>query len=295
MAQMSSALLSLPPEIRNKIWAFAFTNTEAIPLRSSLLRRRDTGGNGGGAAYDSSCHGCSHKSADADPQTLTVADSVLPLLTCHQIHAEAVALYQSTLHVHVCLTSELQLRGSDAARSCAQSRLRHLSIQIHLGISRDADIQEDMRHLWIERLSDLPERFPSLETLHITAHLRPPIGYDNLVDAIIVGPLCVLPSRIKLSMDFDYVAEDVMIDHPALGRVWYSDALHEHTKVIEDCLADETFREGFEDRRNLNVMTARLLQISQEHEQPWLLSLRMKKIQRDREEARMNARANGAR
>jgi len=115
-------------------------------------------------------------------------------------------------------------------------------------------------------------------------------------------------------MRFDYVCEEMMsesfllfvivfdtsangfaVDHPLLGRVWYSDALEEHTKVIEDCMADEIFRSAFAGTRYLDIMTARLLQISQEHEQPWLESLRRRKIERDREEARINATASGAR
>lgn len=86
-----------------------------------------------------------------------------------------------------------------------------------------------------------------------------------------------------------------MVERPDLGRICYSDALEEHTKVIEDCMADLYFREAFYSKRSLEIMTQRLLEISQEHEQPWLLSLRRRKIERDREEAMMHARASESR
>ena len=134
----------------------------------------------------------------------------------------------------------------------------------------------------------------------MTAHLRPPIAYENLIDAIyFVGPLSHLPARISLQMEFDYVSEDIMVDHPELGQIWYSDALEEHSKVIDDCMADEAFRRGFFSERSLDVMTGRLLEISQEHERPWLVALRARNVDRIRarmrEEARMNARMNGSR
>jgi hypothetical protein len=179
-----------------------------------------------------------------------------------------------------------------------------MELRIHFGASRDADVQEDMRHLWLSRLRDLGSVFPALETLHVTAHLRPPIAYENLIDAIyFAGPLSHLPARIRLTMEFGYVTEDVMIDHPELGQVWYSDALGEHVKVIEDCMGDEMFRRGFlNHERSLDVMKGRLLEISQEHERPWLIELRARnlermarEVERRREEARMNARMNGSR
>jgi hypothetical protein len=289
MAHQPSPLLNLPPEIRNKIWTFAFGNLDTIPLESSLTAPYQR------SAYDETCHGCSHSSTN--PHSMTVALTLENLLTCRQIYAEAQVFYRSTLTVHASLTSELQLTRSHDP--CVQQYLRHLRLRVHIGVSRDADIQEDMRHIWLDRLTNLAERFPALKTLHVTAHLRPPIAYENLVDAIyLAGPLSHLPPRIQLTLNLNYISEDVMIDHPELGRVWYSDALEEHRMVIEDCMGDEIFREGFRSSGrgvDLEVMTARLLQISQEHEQPWLLRLKRRKAERDRAEAAENRRMNGAR
>jgi hypothetical protein len=305
MAAQTSAptplLLSLPAEIRNKIWTFAFANTAAVPFESSLSRRTThPGGLQSGAAYDAACHGCAHRGSEPNQYLLSVSAAVSPLLTCRQIYTEAIKLYQTTLHVHACLTSELQLPRDIAQRACAQRYLRHLSLRIHFGILRDDDIQEDMRDQWLTRLRDIRVGFPALETLHFTVHLRPPVAYDNLIDAIyFAGPLSHLPPRIKLNMDLNYISEDIMIDHPDLGRIWYSDALEEHGKVIKDCMADRIFRDAFHHNRSLDMMTGRLLEITQEHEQPWLLSLRTRNLERirerSREEARMNARMNGSR
>ena len=288
MAQRKLHLLDLPFELRTKIWNFAFGHTDAISPR-----RIDEA-----AMWSVCCYGCIRSSKE--PQTAPFAVASAPLLTCRQMHSEAINIYRETLHVHTHLTSEFRFNQcSITSTAYIQLFLRNLSIRIHMGISGDADIQDDMRQLWLQRLTDLPERFPALNKLHITAHLRPPIAYENLVDAIyLAGPLSHLPLRIKLTMDFNYISEDVMIDHPELGRVMYSDALEEHTKVIEDCMADEIFCEGFHRSHpgaHLDVMTARLLQISQEHEQPWLMSLRRRKLERDQREAAENQRANGGR
>ena len=281
----TSDLLSLPPEIRNKIWTFTFGHLNAL----TSFEHRNANAKG---TNDLSCHGCRYSGPSYSPAATVSA----PLLTCRQIYAEAVNLYKDTLHVHAWATSELQLgRCSSSSTTCTQATLRHLSIRIHIGTSRDADVQEDMRHLWLQRLMDLPVRFPALETLHVTAHLRPPIAFENLVDAVfIAGPLSHLPSRIKLTLDIDYIAEDVMIDHPELGRVWYSDALEEHTKVIEDCMADRIFCDR-DPLTRLDELIQRMLQISQEHEQPWLQGLRRRKIEQDRKEAAENRRANASR
>ena len=297
-----SLLLSLPAEIRNKIWTFAFANTAAVPFHSSLSRRTTyPGGIPAGAAYDAACHGCAHRGAEESQDLLSVSAASSPLLTCRQIHTEAIVLYQTTLHVHACLTSELQLPEDICQRACAQRYLRHLSLRIHFDSLRlGEEMQEDMEEQWLMRLRDIRVGFPALETLHFTAHLRPPDSYDNLIDAIyFAGPLCHLPPRIRLEMDLNYISEDIMIDHPDLGRIWYSDALEEHTKVIKDCMADRIFRDAFHHNRSLDRMAERLLEITQEHEQSWFLSLRARNLRRIREEnqqeARMNARMNGSR
>ena len=141
----------------------------------------------------------------------------------------------------------------------------------------------------------LADAFPALERLALFVHMRPPVNYSNLLDGLFVCGMLVnttasyadidpntrSASVLQTDLSFSYIEEDVMFMSEELGVVKYSDALAAHERVLQTLLGDEAF--GTMARmNNLPAMTNRILEISQEHERPWLEGL----VERRRAERR---------
>ena len=130
-------------------------------------------------------------------------------------------------------------------------------------------------------LQQLAPMFPSLEKLTVHNHMRPPMSYDAVIDAIhLAGPLVNLPQSLAYPTNttvlFAYITEHVMFETAFLGVVQVSDALEVHRNVILDLLVDDEFAKTSRSW-DLQLMTNCLLRIAREHEQPWFNSLQRRR------------------
>lgn len=250
------SLLELPAEIRNKIWKLAFANIDTTPYRKSprVLRYH-------------ACETCRDTVGGPD-SFMTSREAHQPLLACKQIYDEASAILKETIRHNISLCDDLEkVRHSSLV---LRKGVHHLNLCVHP--------DEETRDYWMIQLIRLHEALPLLQTLTVQAHMRPPIAYENLVDAVFLcGPLARLPSSIKQTLTMKYTEDGVMFRREEFGTVHYHDALEEHGMVVRDLLADASFRQ-LAKGPDLDLMTARLLMISREHEQPWIASLRRKRL-----------------
>jgi len=256
-------LLSLPRELRDHVWTLTFANTLTTPFPTSdrdwffyPARQR--------------CHACGSSSTN-----LPCLRHVLnPLLTCKQLYAEAYPIFLSSLHLSIAKSSHLQqIRTAVRLRPA----LTHLTLTLH--------INDSNRDSWHDELVRLPSTFPALTHLSIHNHMRPPISHQNLVDAIyLAGPLTTFPPRLTLSspalsLSFAYTEDEIMFSTDELGTIWYRDALDAHAHLIRELIDDPQFKE-YAAQDNVHAVTERLLVMAQQHEQPWLDSIRRRRRRR---------------
>jgi len=248
----TSALLRLPRELRDLIWHFVFANHEVVPLEMPAL---EEGG----------CLACRNK----PPCSTLYHDAYIPLLPCKQVYAEASAILRSTISLRIA-----DLRAFKAIRGNPNHPLRCTTRTIIVEVHLD----DNNRLEWMTTFQQLAPMFPSLEKLTVHNHMRPPMGYDALIDAIhLAGPLVNLPPSLAYPTNttvlFAYITEHVMFETAFLGVVKVSDALEVHRNVFLDLLVDDEFAKTSRSW-DLQLMTNCLLRIAREHEQPWFDALR---------------------
>ena len=253
-------LLSLPRELRDQIWSLVFRNTTVTPFaRQSQdwffypARRQ--------------CHACPGTDSSDVPSTKQVFRW---LLACKQLYQEAYPIFHRSICLHVAKPGELEdIRQS--SHKALRSNLRFLKVVVHL---TDAS-----REQWKHELCNLANTFPGLERLDISNHMRPPVSFQNLSDAIyLVAPIVHFPPRMTPRLRFAYIEDDEMFSSEELGTIYYRDALEAHESVIRALMADSQFKEH---SRNFNMepMINRLMRIAQSYEEPWLESIRRKRRQ----------------
>lgn len=191
------------------------------------------------------------------------------MLACKQLYHEAYPVLQNSMCLHVGRAGDLEdIRQS--ARKNLHSTLRHLSLVIHLN--------NDNRERWRHELCNLPTTFPSLDRLEIFDHMRPPISFQNLSDAIyLASPIIHFPPKMTPRLHFAYIEDDEMFVSEELGTVYYRDALEAHSHVIRALLADSEFGIYSADFV-LEPLITRLMAIAQSYEETWLEGLREKRI-----------------
>jgi hypothetical protein len=256
----STHLLTLPRELRDHIWSLTFQSITVTPFPTQNLdwffypARRQ-------------CHACPGVEFSGLPSTKEIFRSVL---ACKQLYHEAYPVLQSSMCLHIGKPGELEdIRQS--SRQKLRSALRYLKLVIHLN--------DNSREQWKQELCNLPNTFPSLERLDIVDHMRPPISFQNLSDAIyLAGPIIHFPPKMTPQVQFDYIEDDEMFTSEELGTIYYRDALEAHGLVIRALMADSEFRE-YSQNFNLEPMIRRLMLIAQSYEESWLESIRRKRAQ----------------
>ena len=255
-----SPLLHLPKELRDQIWHLVYPAQTVGPFATQNrewffypARRR--------------CHACGRIDSDSLPTCKEISS---PLMACRQIYEEARPVYIDSITLHVTKVADLEdIRQS--RRGALRHALKHLKITTH--------ITEPSGQHWQRELRNLHITFPRLDTLDIYNHMRPPVSYQNLVDAIfLAAPIVQFPSSLpKPQLYFAYTEDDEMFSSDELGTIYYRDALEAHEDVIRDLIADDQFK-IFAANSDIKFMTTRLLSIAQAHEQPWLDSIRQRRI-----------------
>jgi hypothetical protein len=256
----STNLLTLPREIRDHIWSFSFQDITITPFSN---QNRDW------FFYPArrQCHACPGTESSDLPSTKEIFSS---LLACKQLYHEAYPVLQSSMCLHIGKPGELEdIRQS--SRETLRSKLRFLKLVIHLN--------DSSREQWRDELCNLPNIFPSLESLDIFDHMRPPINFQNLSDAIyFASPIVHFPPNMVPRLHFAYIEDDEMFTLEEHGTIYYHDALEAHGLVIQSLMADSEFQDY---SRNfvLEPMIARLMVITQSYEASWLESLRQRRTQ----------------
>ena len=276
---MSTAqLLQLPQELRDQIWNLAFANQVVTPFARP---NRDWFF----FPVRQQCHACPSPSSDDTPASQEV---VAPLLACKQMYDEASAVLTRSLCLHVTKPGVLEDIRLSSPKRTLRTKLQRLRLVIHFN--------DDNRDHWMAELRNLTRTFPQLRQLTVHNHMRPPISYQNLVDAIyLAGPVVHLPPApsgkpIETKILFAYTEDDVMFSSEDLGEIWYHDALEAHESVVRSLLADPEFKDQSRNY-DLAMMTGRLLDIAQSHEEPWLETLRRRRAQRQDDGAEAEAMA----
>jgi hypothetical protein len=153
------------------------------------------------------------------------------------------------------------------------AQLHNLTLYLHL--------DEDNRADWSTALTRLLGSMYNLRSLIIHNHMRPPMSYENLRDAVFfAAPLALnqLSRRgVITQIHHDYIWEDVMFSSPFLGDIRCSDAMQEHSAAVEDLIADEQFQRGCQEQ-DLDTMTIRLVHITRSYEQPWFARLQRRRL-----------------
>lgn len=255
----SNNLLTLPREIRDLIWSLSFQDITVTPFPSRNCdwffypARRQ-------------CHACPGTDSSGLSATKEIFRSVL---ACKQLYHEAYPILQSSMCLHIGKPGELEdIRQS--SRTNLRSTLRYLKLVIHLN--------DGTRDQWKHELSNLPSTFPRLERLEISNHMRPPISFQNLSDAIyLASPIVHFPPKMTPRLHFEYIEDDEMFASEELGTIYYHDALEAHAHVIRALMADSDFHD-YSRTFALEPMVARLMRIAQSQEETWLESLRQKRM-----------------
>lgn len=246
-------LLTLPRELRDHIWDLVFYDktVTAFPTNNRdwffFAARRQ-------------CHAC--PASNDLPSTKAIFD---PLLTCKQIYNEAFSAFCSSLHLNVGKAAELEsLRLSPQKR--LHNSLRYLKVTVHL--------TDSSREQWARELRNIPNTFPNLTQLEIHNHMRPPVCFQNLSDAIyLAGPIVQYPPTLKPHLEFDYIEDDEMFSSEEHGTIYYRDALEAHEEVHRLLIADAEFK-VYARSSSFDPMINRLMLIAQSREEKWLDSIR---------------------
>ena len=258
-------LLDLPQEIKDKIWELTFANqefllfTDALPGSESKFSEHDE------------CQVCNtlyktrYTRRDNDPEYVVRSlERMKPPQTAYNRMLNSVlavrdpaalSTFQSTI--------TLQLKSPEAiawfrtsAPTNLQQRAQNVTICVHFDHTNHA--------LWHSRLMELPVTFPSLKKLLIRYHMRPPISYDNLLDALYLSvAIQQLPEMFKIPKDVSHLAgksletlpslstgttietsymeEQALFSADWLGEIFTSDAISEHTSLIRDLFHDSDY------------------------------------------------------
>ena len=263
---LSAHLLTLPRELRDHIWSLAYSNLTITPFSNQSrdwffypARRQ--------------CHACPGADCSDLPSTKEIFSS---LLACKQLYHEAYPILQNSVCLHISKPEELEdIRQS--SRTPLRSKLRYLRLVIHLN--------DSSREQWKQELCSLPNTFPSLEKLDVYNHMRPPVNFQNLSDAIyLAAPIVSFPSKMTPQLHFAYTEDDEMFSSEELGTIYYHDALEAHALVVRGLMDDSQFKEH---ARNFNLepMINRLMLIAQSYEEPWLESIRRRRSGQERSNA----------
>lgn len=245
------ALLELPSEIRNQIWSIIFSHRTMTAENLAHFSLP-------------SCTPCKNKGQLPEAW----GDVWPPLLSCKKIYEEAHEILYGTLTLE--LNSYATIDRLLEAKWKLLSRYRNLTLYVHLN--------EQNRIEWAVSILNLALESPKLADITMHNHMRPPMSYEHLVDALFFAvPLVSMPKRISQTLVFDYILEDVMFASPFLGEIKCSDALEEHELVIRDLLVDDEFNAAAA-VRDLEVMTGALLRIARSHEQPWFAKLQRRRL-----------------
>jgi hypothetical protein len=251
----SPHLLDLPVELRDHIWDFVFHDSNITPFKTN---NRDW------FFYPSrqKCLACLNKGDDSFPYSKEV---LTPLISCKQIYAEGYPIFLDRMRLHITKPSDLEdIRQS--SRTALRFKLRQLKLTVHLN--------DNNREQWRLELRALPATFPKLEHVEIRQHMRPPIGFRNLSDAVyIAGPVALFPKTLIPLIQFAYIEDDEMFSTEELGTIYYHDALETHGLVMKALIDDKEFQDLAKDW-SLEPMINRLMRIAQMHEEPWLEGIR---------------------
>ncbi|RMZ85480.1 hypothetical protein DV737_g746, partial [Chaetothyriales sp. CBS 132003] len=138
----------------------------------------------------------------------------------------------------------------------------------------------------------------NLRSVNLYNHMRPPLSYENMMDAIFFAAPIILADlrhrHISSNIMFDYIYEDVMFVTHLLGDIYCSDALEEHSAVVRDLIADPAFERAAREHDS-DTMAARLVGIARNYEQVWLERLQRKRREELAREAQADANAGSAR
>lgn len=128
-------------------------------------------------------------SFDPDTGSPAYTNALVNLLICKSLFIEALPILQRTSTIHIANPDAIT-----AARHRAPASLRNTIQNIVLYIHLTTDTQIP----WMRALDALPSVFPALKKIRVNYHMRPPISYEFLMDALYLtipilswpAPLC---------------------------------------------------------------------------------------------------------
>lgn len=282
-----SRLLNLPQEIKDQIWRHAFGNAhiplyvdnnldhwhtysefagcEACDAKSPQPPSYEEAMNSARLSW-ARAQGASIDERISQPYT-RYNDHLNVLFASKEILNDGLNALLSTLTLHIKSPEALALVRRSAPSSLRQG-VTKLVLYIHFDHSN--------HFLWTMRLFELPEAFPNLKHLDINYHMRPPVSYDNLLDAIYLSiPILglkapfVKPAYVHTEADrvclatyqsggsgrtiastdsgagttihTSYMQNETLFEAVFLGRITTGDAIDEHTSVIRSMFEDPTY------------------------------------------------------
>ncbi|KAJ9655928.1 hypothetical protein H2198_005276 [Neophaeococcomyces mojaviensis] len=310
MLSTGSRLLDLPSEIRLQIWELAFGHTDFAlygtaetwdecqecsvrgPLRCSP---------------QASVEDRSGRYADKHAPMKEYNDKLSVLLIHRTVVSEALPIFLSMLTLH-CDHLEILRMLSKIGPASLKNNVTKLILHVHYN-------SYNLYGSLVE-MSELTKNFPKLKHLRINYHMRPPISYQNLFDAMyLTVPILILPPPLNrpflvqrdellppdehhAQMKVDdrpgttvytaYMKQEPLFEALFLGEVTTEDAIDEHTAVIRALFHDPEYiaaakqvvtEEGtIRDPAGVDEIEQRLLRIARAYERNWSAKLHRRRM-----------------
>jgi len=282
-----SRLLDLPQEIKELIWEYAFGDAH-IPLYvDSDVDSWHTYNEFAGCeacdanspsphTYEEAISAARLSWARAEGPSIDERlsrpytrynDHINALFASKEVFRDGLEVLHSRLTVHIKSPEALALVRRSAPVSLRQGTTK-LVLYVHFDHTN--------HFLWTMRIFELQETFPNLKHLDINYHMRPPISYDNLLDAIYLSipvlglqapfnkPTHLRPNserapsswyddarsakrivatdvRPGTTIHTSYMQSGTLFEAHFLGRITTADAIDEHSSVIRSLFSDPTY------------------------------------------------------
>lgn len=306
MPPTESRLLTLPSEIRLQIWKFAFGSSD-IPLHGTT------------DAWSLACEECvvrpPLRCSSSNTTSLPHRDDKLPsameeynkriaiFRTHRTIFSEAFPIFLSSLTLHIDHPDMLKVLKQKGPKSLRQNTEKAI-VYIHF---TDYNYRTSY-----EQIYEITKTLPNLKHVRVNYHMRPPISYENLLDAAyLTVPILLLPpplnrplyvvkddrlppdqhrsqmkvdSKPGLSIYTTYMKQEVLFDALFLGDITTEDAIDEHTAVIRALFHDPDYTAAIPqilislDPARIPEIQQALLMVARRYERPWFEKLQRRRM-----------------